>query len=168
MMIYANGKGAARNFDLALKFACEWNDSVDENNPRFEHLLKLKNENWTGNDFSLCDDQSGTTEILNWCAKQNSDEVQAVNTDEASAITKKWTAAEKTALLELQKAAAASFEASTQNEVDLSGTIRTVSMSMVQTSLNDDFVAALQSFDKGQAWAAFCSDGLRPRPLSVL
>jgi uncharacterized protein YecT (DUF1311 family) len=145
-MIYANGKGAARNFDLALKFACESDGTEDI---RVEHLLKLKDENWTGDDFDLCDDQS-TTLTMNWCVNQGSDEGQPVRAAEASAITEKWTAAEKTAFRELQKAATASFEASTQNEVDLSGTIRTVSMFVVDISLNNDFLAALQRFEKGQ------------------
>jgi hypothetical protein len=38
-MIYANGKGAARNFDLALKFACEVDGAPAENGYRLEHLL---------------------------------------------------------------------------------------------------------------------------------
>jgi uncharacterized protein YecT (DUF1311 family) len=149
-MIYANGKGAARNFDLALKFACEFDDNhLSESEPRFEHLLKLKNENWTGDDFDLCDDQS-TTLTMNWCVNQGSDEGQPVRAAEVSAITEKWTAAEKTAVRELQKAATASFEASTQNEVDQGGTIHTLREAAVETSLNDDFLTALQRFEKGQ------------------
>jgi uncharacterized protein YecT (DUF1311 family) len=148
-MIYANGKGAARNFDLALKFACEFDGTEDI---RVEHLLKLKDENWTGDDFDLCDDQPGNAFWLGACLKPQSDKEQAVRTREVSAITEKWTAAEKTAFRELQKAATASFEASALNEVlDGESEIgRTLYKKWVETSLNDDFVAALQQFEDGQ------------------
>jgi hypothetical protein len=149
-MIYANGKGAARNFDLALKFACEF-DSPPENDLRFEHLLKLKNENWTGDDFNLCDDQRGSEFWLRACLKPESDKEQAVRTHKVSAITKKWTAAEKTAFRELQKAATASFEASALNEVDLEGEIgRAIDREVAETSLNDGFVIDLQQFEAGR------------------
>jgi formylmethanofuran dehydrogenase subunit E len=149
-MIYANGKGAARNFDLALKFACEFGDTSGKEDLRFEHLLKLKNENWTGDDFDLCDDQPGNAFWLRACLKPQLDKEQAVRTHKISAITKKWAAAEKTAFRELQKTATASFEASALNEVDQSEIGRSIDRASVETSLNDDFVAALQQFDAGQ------------------
>ena len=146
-MIYANGKGAARNFDLALKFACEFDGTEDI---RVEHLLKLKDKNWTGDDFSLCDDQLGSAYWLRACLKPQWDKEQAVRTHEVSAITKKWTAAEKTAFRELQKTATASFDASALNEVDQSEIGRSIDFESVETSLNDGFVAALQQFEAGQ------------------
>jgi hypothetical protein len=148
-MIYANGEGAARNFDLALKFGCEVDGAPAENDLRFEHLLKLKNENSTGDVFDLCDDVTSGF-MVGWCSKLQDDLNKVVRTREVSAITKKWTAAEKTAFRELQKAATASFEASTLNEVDQGGTIHTLREAAVETSLNDDFLAALQRFEKGQ------------------
>ncbi len=151
-MIYANGKGVARNFDLALKFACEFEGmSAEEGDLRFKHLLKLKNENWTGADFDLCDDQFASAFWLSACLQPQLDKEQAERTHKISATTEKWTAAEKTALLELQKAATASLEARSQNEVDVGGeTGRTIDREGVESSLNDDFVAALQRFEKGQ------------------
>jgi Lysozyme inhibitor LprI len=146
-MIYANGKGAARNFDLALKFACEFDGTEDI---RVEHLLKLKDKNWTGDDFSLCDDQLGSAYWLRACLKPQWDKEQAVRTHEVSAITKKWTAAEKTAFRELQKTATASFDASALNEVDQSEIGESIDFESVETSLNDAFVAALQQFEAGQ------------------
>jgi hypothetical protein len=148
-MIYANGEGAARNFDLALKFACEVDGAPAENDSRIEHLLKLKNENSTGDVFNLCDDVTSGF-MMGWCSKLQDDLNKVVRTDDFSAIMIKWTAAEETAFRELQKAATASFEASTRNEVDQGGTIHTLREAAVETSLNDDFLAALQRFEKGQ------------------
>lgn len=50
-MIYANGLGAERNFDLAIKFTCEDGWAQAENYGRVEHLLKLKSSHWTGDEL---------------------------------------------------------------------------------------------------------------------
>lgn len=56
-MIYASGKGAQRNLDLALKFACEMATIASaEKAGRVAHLEKLKAEGWTGSNFDVCDD----------------------------------------------------------------------------------------------------------------
>ena len=56
MTIYANGIGAPRNFDIAMKFACELGGAPAEEEGWLAHLQKLKSENWQGQDFSPCDD----------------------------------------------------------------------------------------------------------------
>ena len=62
MMIYANGKGVPRNFDLAIKFACEAGPDTDPDGEphlttdRAARLERLKAENWTGADFDQFDD----------------------------------------------------------------------------------------------------------------
>ena len=55
MTIYANGTGARRNFDIAMKFACELGGAPAEEEGWLAHLQKLKSE-WQGQDFSPCDD----------------------------------------------------------------------------------------------------------------
>jgi uncharacterized protein YecT (DUF1311 family) len=148
-MIYANGKGAARNFDLALKFACEIDGALAENDYRFKHLLKLKKEHWSGDNFNLCDDATSGF-MQGFCAGLQEDFDHAERTRKLSAMTVKWTPAEQTAFRELQKAASAYFEASSRNEVDLSGTGRAAFEIEAEASLNDDFVAAVERFEKGQ------------------
>jgi formylmethanofuran dehydrogenase subunit E len=146
-MIYANGKGADRNFDLAVKFACEISEGSDDS--RIRHLLELKDQHWTGNDFNLCDDD-GSGFMQGLCAGLGEDFKQAERIRKLSAIAEKWTAAEKAALRELQKAAKVFFEASSQYEVDLSGTARGAYQMEAMASLNDDFAAAVERFEKEQ------------------
>ena len=47
-MIYANGKGATRDFDVALKFSCEVDGAPAENSLRFRHLKELGQQHWDG------------------------------------------------------------------------------------------------------------------------
>src|SRR5260370_35756380 len=55
MMVYANGRGVARNLDLALRFACEGNTMPDSGS-RVQHLVELKPKNSKEPDFDVCED----------------------------------------------------------------------------------------------------------------
>jgi uncharacterized protein YecT (DUF1311 family) len=148
-MIYANGKGASRNFELALKFACEVEGAEAENNGRFDHLLKLKREHWTGEDFSLCDD--ATSGFLDgWCAhiQERFDQIRRQRS--LARILEKWSLADRQGFAELQRSASKFFEVSSRNEVDLSGTSRGAFEIGAAASLNDNFLAALVSLESGQ------------------
>jgi uncharacterized protein YecT (DUF1311 family) len=111
--------------------------------------LKLKKEHWSGDNFNLCDDATSGF-MQGFCAGLQEDFDHAERTRKLSAMTVKWTPAEQTAFRELQKAASAYFEASSRNEVDLSGTGRAAFEIEAEASLNDDFVAAVERFEKGQ------------------
>jgi uncharacterized protein YecT (DUF1311 family) len=147
-MVYANGKGAARNFDLALKFACEVDGAQAENEGRFEHLLELKRQHWTGSDFHLCDD-STTRLMMGWCAhlQERGNKVQWQRRLERLAA--RWSPAEKQALSELQAVAARYFESSSGNEVE-SGSARAAYAMEALASLEDDFIEDLEQFEKGR------------------
>src|SRR5882762_721388 len=147
-MIYANGKGASRNFELALKFACEVEGAEAENNGRFDHLLKLKREHWTGEDFSLCDD--ATSGFMDgWCAhiQERFDQIRRQRSLDRILAT--WNLADRQAFAELQRSATKFIAVSSRNEVDLSGTSRGAFEIGAAASLNDNFLAALVSFESG-------------------
>ena len=55
MTIYANGRGARRNLDVAIHMACQLEDAPAATDGRIKRLLELK-EAATGDDFSPCDD----------------------------------------------------------------------------------------------------------------
>src|SRR3954465_8607162 len=67
MMVYANGNGAARNFDAAIKLACSLGGSPGDDTGRIYQLAALKKQNWTGNNFNVCDHNSGR-ERMSKCA----------------------------------------------------------------------------------------------------
>ena len=147
-MIYANGKGATRNFDLALKFACETGWAPAEMVERFDHLIRLKSENWTGDNFSLCDDAtSGFME--GWCVSLQDHFDQVKRDQKLAALTSSWNSQERQALSKLQKSAEAFFETSSHYEIDLSGTIAGAYVVEAQACYKDGFISALESFESG-------------------
>ncbi len=160
-MIYANGKGAARSFDLALKFACECDaeegDAEEKAHSRIEHLLKLQQERWTGTDFKLCDEINNSFSEPAVACRQLQERIdQAARTARLGKITANWTPKEKEALADLQHAADAFFTARSENEVEF---IRVhagqdfyndiVEMD-ARAPLNDAFIAALERLEQGQ------------------
>ena len=148
-MIYANGKGVPRSFDLALKFACKVDGAPAENARRIAHLLQLQQENWAGENFNLCDDATSGF-MQGWCAKLREDLVQVKRAKKLDAMTQTWTPKEQRAFKELQSAANAFFESSAGNEVDLSGTGRAAFQIEARACLRDAFLEALNRFERGQ------------------
>jgi uncharacterized protein YecT (DUF1311 family) len=111
--------------------------------------LKLKEQNWTGDNFNLCDDAtSGYTQ--GFCAALQEKFNRITREERLDEITSRWKPPETEAFHRLQEAASAFFEASARNEVDLSGTGRAAFEIEAEAALNDEFVAALQDFEKGQ------------------
>ena len=147
-MVYANGKGAERNFDLALKFACEVDGAPAENEGRFEHLSKLQNERWNDSDFNLCDDATSGY-MMGACAALEERFDQITRQHKLDEITAKWSPADKKALVELQRAANEFFRASARNEIDLTGTGRAAFSIAAEANLNDGFIHALQRCERG-------------------
>jgi len=158
-MIYANGKGAARNFDLALKFSCEVDGAEAENFYRFQHLSKLRQENWTGTDFSLCDDSTSGF-MMGWCERVNQDLKEVRRNEELKNLTKNWTSEELRAFSVLQQAANRFFEASSRNEVDLSGTARAAFELEAEGSLRESYMKAIKRFEKS-SFPSFASSDFK-------
>jgi uncharacterized protein YecT (DUF1311 family) len=147
-MIYANGKGARRSFELALKFACEIDGAPAENEGRMRHLLELREKRWSGSDFSLCD--SATSGFLDGnCAalQERFDEVERKR--RLDKLAAGWPPETKRAFGELREAARRFFEASAQNEVDLSGTSRGAFVVREGADLNLQFVEAVARLEQG-------------------
>jgi uncharacterized protein YecT (DUF1311 family) len=149
VMIYANGEGAERNFDLALKFECEVDGARAENDYRFEHLQELKNKHWTGSDFNLCDDATSGF-MQGWCAKLQEDFDRVARTRKLNKIIAAWSPDEKREFRELNRVAKVFFDSSRRNEVDLSGTGRAAFEIEAEASLSDGFVAAVERFERGE------------------
>ena len=151
MMIYANGDGATRNFDLALKFACELADyaSGPEMKGRVEHLEKLKREPWTGHDFDLCDDAQSSF-MLGECVARDEQSDALERPKKIAALASHWSDAQRMALQRLQQAANEFFSSRAENELDLSGNGATLAYVSEIHSLNDALVENLEKFEKGK------------------
>ena len=95
-----------------------------------------------------------------WCAKLNNDLAQIGQNKNLSALTSHWSPQEKQAFVQLQQAANAYFQASSQNEVDLSGTGRAALEIEAEAKLKEEFTADIERFEKGD-FPNFTADQFR-------
>lgn len=146
-MLYANGYGVTRNYDLAIRFACEEPWAADaEQEYRIGHLEAMR----AGADtktFDLCDD---VTSGLNMGA------CQAVTTQQHTGSRDAKIAAEvaglppsaKALFPALRGAEKAFEEARAGNEIDMSGTARGMFYEQELDTLAAQFLINLQRFHK--------------------
>jgi Lysozyme inhibitor LprI len=148
MTIYANGVGADRNFDVAMRFACELGGAPAEEEGWIAHLQKLKKENWQGQDFSPCDDiTSGAA--MGFCAAHEEKLADATREAKLAGLASRWSGAERDAFAALKKAMNDYVEAKADNEVDMSGTARGALSIGAKEEEEERFVAALEGLISG-------------------
>jgi uncharacterized protein YecT (DUF1311 family) len=153
MTIYANGVGAPRNLELAMKFACKVEGAPAEESGRLEHLAKLQRERWTGTNFHLCDDITSGF-MGGHCAAHDQRKKQRARQGKQLALLAGFGPADRATYDKLRAAADKYFEARTQNEVDLSGTARAALQIEEQAALEKSFLAALEQLEKKKALPA--------------
>ena len=159
MMLYANGQGVARNYDLAIRFACEYR--WEQKGARVEHLDALRKAFSAGNPdktpFDVCNDVTGSV---------SSGECGAVALElrnvplnrEIAALTNKLTASQKRSF-EKVRAAEEKFNAiRLDNEIDLKWPWSRVWVVQDQERLNEQFLINLQRFSKGDVPQATTKD----------
>ncbi|MBP1851903.1 lysozyme inhibitor LprI family protein [Rhizobium halophytocola] len=147
MTLYANGAGVARDLDLATSLACRVRGAPFANAGRIRHLQQMKQAPQLGV-FDYCDDvtSSWATGI---CAARDASRADAARQTRVATLTSGWTQAERRLLDPLRDAAEAYVTASSENEVDLSGTLRATFMIDRQQGLRDAFAALLEQMEKG-------------------
>ena len=156
-MLYANGQGVARNYDTAIRFACEekWASEI-EMALRVGHLEYLRKTNDAGARFDLCDDiTSGLS--MGACTSIRTRRADTERDRELATIADALPANAKTVFPGLKAAEAAFEQARVDGEIDLSGTARGMFALNEQKKLRDQFLINLQRFavaDAPQATAA--------------
>jgi len=148
-MLYANGRGVPRNYDLAIRFACEdpWVSEM-ENVYRSGHLEVLRNQSSGQTTFDLCDDiTSGLSD--GFCTGIQTSRDDAFRNSNVAAAIRNLPASAKALFPALRSAQDAFNDARARNEVDLSGTSRAAFQLEEVATLNDQFLINLQRFGKG-------------------
>jgi hypothetical protein len=148
-MLYANGKGVPRNYDFAIRFACE-NSWVAEAEMayRIGHLEHLRDAGPQSAMFDLCDDiTSGLSDGT--CTSIQTRTADTVRARKIEEILDRFPAAVKSAFAPLQAAELEFEKARTQGEVDLSGTSRAALQLSEEAKLRDQFLISLQRFGRG-------------------
>jgi uncharacterized protein YecT (DUF1311 family) len=150
MTIYANGLGATRDLDVAIRLACGIEGAPMESHGRVMHLAGLKAEGGTGSDFHYCDDiTSGLAG--GYCAHHGARIAGADRAAALAALTAGWTDTEKRALGRLQRAHAAYAGAHSGGEIDLAGTLRAAFQVEAEEALNDELLDMLKRLAAGDA-----------------
>jgi hypothetical protein len=154
-MIYANGKGASRNFDVALRFACESLEMSPELKSSVERIEKLKAQHWNSSDYDVCDGIPDRTAsgsdgmVVSFCSERKERFAAAARHKQLLAIRSKWSTADSQAFDKLQKAANDFFDSRSDLEVDQSGSGRSIMVSSERSGLDRDFESALLRFESG-------------------
>jgi uncharacterized protein YecT (DUF1311 family) len=150
MTVYANGRGAKRDLDVATHLACGVEGAPMESHGRVAHLAELKSKGWTGRDFHYCDDiTSGLA--MGYCEGHEAGMAGARREAALAAMTAGWSAAQKQAFARLRAAHEAYAEAHGSGEVDLSGTARAAMAIAAEESLRDELVEMLERLRSGRS-----------------
>lgn len=153
MMIYANGKGVPRNFDLATKFACELDGAPAELEGRLEHIAKMKAGTDKG-ELDVCDDV--TSGMMEGMCAGHAERIASVAREER--VGKVAGMLPKAELAKLDDAAKAFFDSRSDVEVDQSGTGRNAFVTEERAKLEDGLVDALELLAKKSPPAAKAED----------
>lgn len=148
MMVYANGKGAQRNLDLAIKLACTIGGAPAEIEGRLQHLDTIRTAGIGHADFDLCDDITSGY-MMGYCSAHVARVQQVSRSERLDRLTAKWAGGEKTSLRRLEKLADRYFEARVDYEVDASGTARAAMAISEDAALREDLLASLERFESG-------------------
>jgi hypothetical protein len=145
-MLYANGQAGARNYDLAIRMACEQKaTSQEEMALSIGHLEAMRAGNTDPGRFDLCEDiTSGPS--MGSCASIQTRRADAKREQEIAAAIAKLPDSAKNAFAKLREAEKAFEEARSANEVDLSGTARGMFALQEEKKLRDEFLMNLLRF----------------------
>jgi hypothetical protein len=145
MMIYANGKGATRNFDVAIKLACSIGGAPGDDAGRVYQLDRLKKQNWTGNNFSVCDHSSGR-EMYEQCAilSERFDKIERDH--KFNGLIAAWKPAEKRAFQRFMEEANKFYEVQAKNGVNLEGTFEI----QEEIFFKNNLLTTLEAFERGE------------------
>lgn len=119
MMIYANAQGTSRNLDLAIRLSCEIGGPDAAG--RIHQLQRLKDGNWQGDNFSICD-HSSSHDLYEQCAIHEDRFDRVTRHQKLNAIAESWTPQQKKIYQSFLHTAFRFFEARAATEINLQST----------------------------------------------
>lgn len=147
MMVYANGRGAGRDLDLALKYACLFGGSEAELKERMKHLESLRK---MPDIFEVCDDvTSGLME--GHCASLFTLKDKEHRTKRLQQIQSTFGVDSQAAFKKLKEAFDNFQKARLENEVDLSGSARGRFLVEAEEKIQSQFFNKIENFEKNGA-----------------
>lgn len=148
MTIYANGRGAKRDLDLAIHYACRIDGAPMEYDGRIRHLAALKTKP-EAEPFHFCNDVTSGL-AGGYCASHEADIAGAKRDARLAKLMAAWTPAERAAFAPLKAAMAAYVDAHGGKEVDMSGTLRAALQTSAEEEVRADFADMLEALQAGR------------------
>jgi uncharacterized protein YecT (DUF1311 family) len=146
MTIYANGRGARRDLDVAIHLACGIEGAPAESHGRVTHLASLRaGQAAQGSEFHYCNDVTSGL-AAGYCAGHASSIAQAARDAELVRLTAGWGADERAAFALLREAFEAYAEAHA-NSGDMTGTLRMALWISARDGARDEFLATLRRLE---------------------
>jgi hypothetical protein len=151
MTVYANGEGATRNPDLAIRLACTLEGAEPaEYDRRVTHLAALRDRHWQGRDFSYCDDiDSGLGTGL--CASHRAALARPQREAAQRALIARWSPDQRLAYEPLRRAFEEFVAASASGDLAQGGTSYAPLRNRLEQGLRDQFADMLRRLERGRA-----------------
>jgi len=144
-MVYANGKGVQKNYDVALHLACTIGDSPGDAAGRVMELERLRKGNYARATFGFCDHSSGR-ELYEQCAilTERFDKIDRVK--KFDELIAHWSPADKKAFITFMEEADRFVQVQAANGVDLAGSFEV----QEQVFIRNGLLEALQKLERGE------------------
>ena len=166
MTIYANGEGARRDLDLAIRLACTLEGAEPaEYDSRVARLALLRDQRWQGRNFSYCQD-IGPGLGTGLCASHRAALARPQREAAQRALIARWTPAQRQAYEPLRRAFEEFVAASASGDLARSGTSYASLRIRLEQGLRDQFADMLQRLEAGRA-PSFTSAQLRTEDLQL-
>jgi hypothetical protein len=151
MTIYANGQGATRDMDLAIRLACTLEGAEPaEYDRRVTHLARLRDQHWRGRDFSYCDDiDPGLGTGL--CASHRAALARPQREAAQRALIARWSPEQRAAYEPLRQAFEEFVAASASGDLARGGSSYASLRNRLEQGLRDQFAEMLQRLEAGRA-----------------
>ena len=144
MMVYANGRGADRSLDVAIKLACEMPGAPGDVAGNIYELERFRKSPPNAR-YSVCD-HSAAPHLYKSCAILG-DRFDAIQrAQELSDITSGWNEKDRKAFASLQQAAQNFFKSRASSEINLEPTFEVQEMAFMENG----FISKLQQLQQGE------------------
>lgn len=141
-MSYANGRGGARDLDLAIHYACRMGGAPAEMAGRIERLVRIRAGEEAASGFSVCDDATSGF-LAGRCAVHEQRIVEADRNARLAVLASQFDDGEKQAFAEVRTAADTYATESSGGEIDQTGTMRAVFVTARQDEVRSAFTTLL-------------------------
>jgi uncharacterized protein YecT (DUF1311 family) len=147
-MLYANGKGVAKNLRLATKYACGTSSAIAEMAGRVDNLTG-RMKGGQAEDFDNCEDvTSGYMQGI--CALIDERQQEKRRNARLAAITRQWPAKDQAVFQKLKDALRNFAQYRSDDETDLSGTARSALAAYAMSAELDQFINDIENFETGK------------------